>query len=146
MEYRISNICSDLSIGKSTIYKRIESLKQIIPETEWKRNDYFYYNEKNKLFITEKGFEYIKNFNNKNTYSNDARQSSQSSINNNIAIYQNQIIEMYKQRIEYLENENKRLLDIISLKEQKELAKDINYIGNNETVSFWDKLFSKFKK
>ena len=68
------------------------------------------------------------------------------SINNDISIYQNQIIDIYKQRIEYLEQENKRLLDIISVKEQKELAKDIKYIGDSETMSFWDKLFHKFKK
>lgn len=142
MEYRISNICSDLSIGKSTVYKRIELLKQSIPEMDWKKNDYFYYTENNKLFITEKGFEYIKNFNNKNSTYN-ARQVS---TNNEIVVYQNQIIEIYKQRIEYLESENKRLLDIISVKEQKELAKDMKYIGNNNNVSFWDKFFNKFRK
>ena len=140
MEYRISNICSDLSIGKSTVYKRIELLKQSIPETDLKKNDYFYYTEKNKLFITEKGFEYIKNFNSKK---DNIRQSS---TINDITIYQNHLIEMYKNRIEYLENENKRLLDIISVKEQKELAKDIKYIGDSETTSFWDKLFIKFKR
>lgn len=142
MEYRISNICSDLSIGKSTVYKRIELLKKDIPETDWKNNEYFYYTENNKLFITEKGFEYIKNFNNNNSTVN----VRQNSTNNEIVVYQNQIIEIYKQRIEYLESENKRLLDIISVKEQKELAKDIKYLGNNETISFWDKLFHKFKK
>lgn len=142
MEYRISNICSDLSIGKSTVYKRIELLKKDIPETDWKNNEYFYYTENNKLFITEKGFEYIKNFNNNNSTAN----VRQNSTNNEIVVYQNQIIEIYKQRIEYLESENKRLLDIISVKEQKELAKDIKYIGNNENISFWDKLIYKFKK
>lgn len=142
MEYRISNICSDLSIGKSTVYKRIELLKKDIPETDWKNNEYFYYTENNKLFITEKGFEYIKNFNNNNSTVN----VRQNSTNNEIVVYQNQIIEIYKQRIEYLESENKRLLDIISVKEQKELAKDIKYIGNNENISFWDKLIYKFKK
>ena len=142
MDYRISNICSDLSIGKSTVYKRIELLKKDIPETDWKNNEYFYYTENNKLFITEKGFEYIKNFNNNNSTVN----VRQNSTNNEIVVYQNQIIEIYKQRIEYLESENKRLLDIISVKEQKELAKDIKYIGNSETISFWDKLFHKFKK
>lgn len=142
MEYRISNICSDLSIGKSTVYKRIELLKKNIPETDWKNNEYFYYTENNKLFITEKGFEYIKNFNNNNSTAN----VRQNSTNNEIVVYQNQIIEIYKQRIEYLESENKRLLDIISVKEQKELAKDIKYIGNNENLSFWDKLIYKFKK
>lgn len=142
MEYRISNICSDLSIGKSTVYKRIELLKKDIPETDWKKNEYFYYTENNKLFITEKGFEYIKNFNSNNSTDN----VRQNSTNNEIVVYQNQIIEIYKQRIEYLESENKRLLDIISVKEQKELAKDIKYIGNNENLSFWDKLIYKFKK
>lgn len=142
MDYKISNICSDLGIGKSTIYKRIELLKQSIPETDWKKNDYFYYTENNKLFITEKGFEYIKNFNNKNSTDN----SRQYSTNNEIVVYQNQIIEMYKQENEYLKQENKRLLDIISVKEQKELAKDIKYIGNSNTTSFWDKLFNKFKR
>jgi len=142
MEYRISNICSDLSIGKSTVYKRIELLKKDIPETDWKKNEYFYYTENNKLFITEKGFEYIKNFNSNNSADN----VRQNSTNNEIVVYQNQIIEIYKQRIEYLESENKRLLDIISVKEQKELAKDIKYIGNNENLSFWDKLIYKFKK
>lgn len=56
---------------------------------------------------------------------------------------------MYKSRIDYLEQENKRLLDIISIKEQKELAKDINYIADNnanKTLSLWDKFFNKFKK
>lgn len=142
MEYRISDICSDLSIGKSTIYKRIELLKKDIPRTDWKNNEYFYYTENNKLFITEKGFDYIKNFNSNNSTEN----VRQNSPNNEIVVYQNQIIDIYKKRIEYLENENKRLLDIISVKEQKELAKDIKYLDNNETTSFWNKFFNKFKK
>lgn len=139
MDYKISNICSDLGIGKSTVYKRIDILKQSIPETDWKKNEYFYYTDNNKLFFTEKGFAYIRDF---KINADNIRQSS----TNDITIYQNQIIEIYKQRIDYLENENKRLLDIISVKEQKELAKDIKYIGNNETTSFWDKFFNKFKR
>lgn len=139
MDYRISNICSSLNIGKSTIYKRIDVLKKSIPETDWKNNDYFYYTDNNKLFFTEKGFIFIRDF---KTNNDNVRQNSTSDI----SIYQNQIIEIYKQRIEYLENENKRLLDIISIKEQKEIAKDIKYIGNNETLSFWDRFINKFKK
>ena len=139
MEYRISNICSDLSIGKSTVYKRIDILKQSIPETEWKKNEYFYYTDNNKLFFTEKGFKYIKDF---KTKTDNVRQN----VSSDITIYQNQIIEIYKQRIEYLENENKRLLDIISFKEQKELTKDIKYIDNNDKISFFNRIINKFKK
>lgn len=139
MDYKISNICSDLGIGKSTIYKRIDTLKQSIPKTDWKKNEYFYYTDSNKLFFTEKGFAYIRDF---KTKADNVRQN----ISSDVAIYQNQIIEIYKQRIEYLENENKRLLDIILVKEQKELANNIKYIGNSDTMSFWDKLFNKFKR
>ena len=139
MDYKISSICSDLGIGKSTIYKRIDNLKQNIPETDWKKNEYFYYTDNNKLFFTEKGYAYIRDF---KTKTNNIRQN----ISNDITIYQNQIIEIYKQRIEYLENENKRLLDIISVKEQKELAKDIKYIENKNSTSFLDKFFGRFRK
>ena len=150
MDYKISDICSDLKIGKSTIYKRIDIIKSIIPETEWKRNEYFYYSDNNKLFITEKGYDFIRNNKtNKSSFRIDNTESDKvrhNSTQNDITIYQSQIIDIYKQRIEYLEQENKRLLDIISVKEQKELAKDIRYIGDSETMSFWDKLFHKFKK
>lgn len=138
MDYKINDICNGLGIGKSTIYKRINALKENIPTSDWKRNDYFYYIN-NKLFITEKGYQYISSF------KNNKDNSRQNSFND-VTIYQNQIIDIYKQRIEYLESENKRLLDIISIKEQKELTKDINYINNGETKSFLSKLFHKFRK
>lgn len=139
MDYKISNICHDLSIGKSTIYKRIEFLKKEIPKSDWKNNDYFYYTDNNKLFITEKGFNFIKNFKNKND------NISNSSIKD-ITIYQNQIIEIYQKRIEFLENENKKLLDIIAFKEQKELSKDIKQIQSNEKLSFFSTFLKKFQK
>lgn len=136
MEYKIKDLCNQLNFGVYKFYKLKDILDNSIPEQN--RIEY-YYNKGRNFYITEKGFDWFKN----NIESTNIRQNS---TNINIAIYQNQIIEIYKQRIEYLENENKRLLDIISVKEQKELAKDIKYLGNNETISFWDKLFHKFKK
>ena len=99
-------------------------------------------NNKTKYLYNEQAYEILKNncFKSYNSNNNNDGQI------NEVAIYQNQIIEMYKQENEYLKQENKRLLDIISVKEQKELAKDIKYIGNSDTMSFWDKLFNKFKK
>ena len=140
MEYKIKNVCNELNIGVSKFYGLKKILDNSIPEQN--RTEY-YYNVGRKFFITDKGLEWFKN-NLNISIKNDF--DSKSNISNDVTIYQNQIIEIYKQRIEYLENENKRLLDIISVKEQKELAKDIKYIGNSETVSFWDKLFNKFKK
>lgn len=140
MEYKIKNICNELNIGVSKFYGLKKILDNSIPEQN--RTEY-YYNVGRNFFITDKGFEWFKNNLNisiKNDFDN------KSNISSNVTIYQNQIIEIYKQRIEYLENENKRLLDIISVKEQKELAKDIKYIGNSDTMSFWDKLFNKFKR
>lgn len=136
MEYKIKDLCNQLNFGVYKFYKLKDILDNSIPEQN--RIEY-YYNKGRNFYITEKGFEWFKN----NIESTNIRQNS---TNRDIAIYQNQIIEIYKQRIEYLENENKRLLDIISVKEQKELAKDIKYIGNNETTSFWDKFFNKFKR
>lgn len=136
MEYKIKDLCNQLNFGVYKFYKLKDILDNSIPEQN--RIEY-YYNKGRNFYITEKGFEWFKN----NIESTNIRQNS---TNSDIAIYQNQIIEIYKQRIEYLENENKRLLDIISVKEQKELAKDIKYIGNNETTSFWDKFFNKFKR
>ena len=136
MEYKIKDLCNQLNFGVYKFYKLKDILDNSIPEQN--RIEY-YYNKGRNFYITEKGFEWFKN----NIESTNIRQNS---TNSDIAIYQSQIIEIYKQRIEYLENENKRLLDIISVKEQKELAKDIKYIGNNETTSFWDKFFNKFKR
>lgn len=141
MVYKISEICDNLSIGKSTVYKRLEILKKDIPISDLKNNDYYYYDEKNKLFITEKGFEFLKNFKfkNQNVFS---KKKFTSDVDISI-VYQNQIIDILKQRNEYLESENKRLLDLLTLKEQKEITKDIKSISGN---NFFDKLFKIFKK
>lgn len=141
MDYKISDICNDLGIGKSTLYKRIDILKQSIPKEDWKKNEYFYYTSKNKLFFTEKGFAYIRDFKSR---TDNIRQNS----NSDVVMYQNQIIEIYKKRIEYLENENKRLLDIISVKEQREIAKDvklINNINSADNISLFNRFLNKFK-
>lgn len=139
MNYKIKDLCNALNFGVSKFYKLKENLDNSIPEQN--RIEYYYNNGRN-FYITEKGFEWFKN--NLNIVSKNSNENKKNF--NDITIYQNQIIEMYKKENEYLKQENKRLLDIISVKEQKELAKDINLIGNNENVSFWDKLFNKFKK
>lgn len=142
MEYKIKDVCNTFNFGVSRFYKLKENLDNSIPEQN--RIEY-YYNKGRNFYITEKGFNWFKN--NSNTIiKNDINNDNDKNNSGNITIYQNQIIEMYKQENEYLKQENKRLLDIISVKEQKELAKDIKYIGNNETISFWDKFFNKFKK
>lgn len=141
MDYKISNICNDLSIGKSTIYKRISVLKSNIPEEKWNNNEYFYYTNTHKLFITDKGFEFIKNFK-ENCQDNNFRQNSSNSY---VDVYRNELIENYKKRIEYLENENKRLLDVIAFKEQKELVKDTKLLDNKEKKSFFSCFFNRFK-
>lgn len=98
-------------------------------------------NNKTKYLYNEQAFEILKN-NCFKTYNNDTIQNNQI---NDITIYQNQIIEIYKQRIEYLETENKRLLDIISVKEQRELAKDVKILGTSENNSFFSRIVDKFK-
>lgn len=139
MEYRIKDLCNTFDFGVSRFYKLKENLDNSIPEQN--RIEY-YYNKGRNFYITDKGFEWFKN----NLNNCSKTQAIKNDISSNIDIYQNQIIEMYKQENEYLKQENKRLLDIISVKEQKELAKDIKYIGNNENLSFWDRFFGKFKK
>lgn len=139
MEYKIKDLCNTLDFGVSKFYKLKDNLDNSIPEQN--RTEY-YYNKGRNFYITEKGFEWFKN----NLDNCSKTQTVKNNSFSSISIYQNQIIEMYKQENEYLKQENKRLLDIISVKEQKELAKDIKYIGNSENISFWDKLFNKFKK
>lgn len=139
MDYKIKELCNTLGFGVSKFYKLKEMLDNSIPEQN--RIEY-YYSEGRKFFVTEKGFEWFKS----NLDNISVSKSSSNNNSNSVVLYQNQIIEMYKQRIEYLENENKRLLDIISFKEQKELTKDIKYIDNNDKISFFNRIINKFKK
>ena len=148
MEYKISDICINLGIGKSTIYNRINVLKKDIPESDWNSNEYFYYTDNHKFFITSKGYDFIKNYNNKNKSF-----KSVSSSNSDVStVYYNNIIKMYETRIEYLETENKRLLDIIAFKEQKELAKDVKILDSGSSSSnivkhsFFSSFFGFFKR
>lgn len=141
MEYKIKNLCNELGFGVSKFYNLKEILDNSIPEQN--RMEY-YYNKGRNFYITEKGFNWFKD-NSSSKPKNETKTKSHSNTND-IVVYQNQIIEFYKQRIEYLETENKRLLDIISFKEQKEVAKDIKHIGNKESLSFWDKFFNIFRK
>ena len=140
MEYKIKNVCNMLNIGVSKFYNLKKVLDSSIPEQN--RTEY-YYNIGRNFFVTDKGFDWFKNNLNisiKNVV------DKKFDISNNVVFYQNEIIEMYKKENEYLKQENKRLLDIISVKEQKEFAKDIKHIGNNENLSFWDRFLSKFRK
>ena len=144
MEYRIKDVCNSLKCGVSKFYNLKNKLDNSIPEQN--RTEYYYSVGRN-VFITEKGLNWFRT--NVSDFSSNINQSKCENIeNNSIIVYQNQIIEMYKQENEYLKQENKRLLDIVSIKEQKELARDIKYINNstkNNNISFWDKLFNKFK-
>lgn len=96
-------------------------------------------NNKSKFLYNEQAFELLEE---KFNISFDDEKMKDK--NNGISIYQEQILDMYKKENEYLKQENKRLLDIIAVKEQKELAKDFKSIGSGQ--GFWDNLFSKFKK
>lgn len=54
MDYKISDICNNFKVGKSTVYKKIGFLKQSITNLDCRNNEYFYYTDDNKLFITQK--------------------------------------------------------------------------------------------
>lgn len=139
MDYKIKNICEAIGCGVSKFYKLKEQLDKSIPEQN--RIEY-YYNKGRNFYITEKGYNwFIENFNNIN-YSKEKKKDV---LITDISIYQNQIIDIYKQRIEYLELENKRLLDIIAVKEQKEIAKDFKSIDTSENKNILHKFFDIFK-
>ncbi len=138
MEYKIKDVCKTLNFGVSKFYRLKEFLDNSIPE---QNRTEFYYNKGRNFYITDKGLEWFKN----NLGNSSDCPNKKNGFNSDIIPYQNQLIEFYKQRIEYLENENKRLLDIISLKEQKELAKDVKLIDNREPNSFFSRFIRIFK-
>lgn len=146
MEYKIKDIVNSLNCGISKYYRLKENLDNSI--TEQNKIEY-YYNKGRNLFFTEKGYQW---FMDNNDVPIEKKKESQND-NNSISLYQDRIIDIYKNqleeykaRIEFLENENKRLLDIISVREQRDLAKDVHVLGNSETNSFFAKLFKKIKK
>lgn len=143
MEYKIKQVCNSLNIGVSKFYRLKSKLDCSVPEQN--RMEYYYYSGRN-CFITQKGYEWFNSHNFFNSPVNSSTPSNNTTLSNDIIIHQNQVIDLYKQRIEYLENENKRLLDIISIKEQKELAKDFKTIESSSNSSFLNRFFSKFKK
>lgn len=148
MDYKIKDVCSTLGFGSSSFYKRLNLLKECIYKNEENEEDYFY-KTGNKFFITEKGFNWFKHYNEKEFCKNKYNSKSIDSINNALVALQNQTIDEYKKRIEYLENENKRLTEIIAVKEQKELAQNIKYIDNKsseERQPFYYKFLNIFKK
>lgn len=143
MEYKIKQVCNTLNIGVSKFYRLKAKLDCSVPEQN--RIEYYYYNGR-CCFITQKGFDWFNSQNSFNSTFNNTNSSNNTTLSNDIIVHQNQVIDLYKQRIEYLENENKRLLDIISIKEQKELAKDFKTIESSSNSSFLNRFFSKFKK
>ena len=100
--------------GVSKFYRLKDNLDHSVPEQN--RTEY-YFNKNNRFFITQKGYNWFKTYSDILQTDNNRQKPTSK---NDVVIYQNQIIELYKQRIEYLETENKRLLDIIAFKEQKE--------------------------
>lgn len=150
MEYKIQTICESLHIGKATVYKYMEKMKKSISADQIRDNEYFYYTSSNRLFFKEKGFNFIKSLAENPTVKDTVRQNSTNS-NNDIVLYQEKLIRSYEQRISFLEEENKKLLDIISLRDKTELAKNIEPLKvssgeEQDGVFFWRKFFHKFKK
>lgn len=148
MEYRIRDICSSLGFGHSKFYNLKTILDCSVPEQN--RTEY-YYNKGRNLYFTDKGYQWF--VENCNTNINNSVNNKDKKEDNSITIYHNHVIDIYKNqleeyknRIEYLESENKRLLDIISVKEQRDLAKDVQILGNSETNSFFEKIIKKFRK
>lgn len=143
MEYKIKDICSKFGFGVSKFYKLKTILDNSIPEQNRME---FYFNKGRKFFITDKGFEWFKN----NVGVLECSYTAKDKIAS-LSIEHNQVIDMYKSEIkylkqqnEYLQSENKRLLDIISVKEQKELAIEVKQLENKSHLSLWDKIKSFF--
>lgn len=115
--------------------------------------------------INENGYRYLKNkscqpvANQLSSEDDKVRQGSaiddtfghySASSDGSVILYQEKLIQSYEERISFLEEENKKLLDIISLQNQTELAKNIEPLqvssGENKNNFFWTKFWQKFKK
>lgn len=142
MEYKIKNLCDTLGFGVSKFYKLKQDLDCSIPEQN--RMEYYYRSGRN-FYITEKGFQWFKSFAGSSTQNGTSQQSS-AKPNNSISLYQEKIIQSYEKRIEFLEEENKKLLDIIAFKEQKEIVSTTQRLETGEKHSFFAKFLDVFKK
>lgn len=150
MEYKTQTICENLHIGKATVYKYMEEMKKGMSVDQIRNNEYFYYTSTNRLFFKEKGFNFIKSLAENSTVKDTVRQKSTPS-DKNVSLYQEKLITSYEQRISFLEEENKRLLEIIALRDKTELAKNIEPLkvssGEEQDSGFFlRKFFHKFKK
>ena len=69
---------------------------------------------------------------------------SKTESNMQMSIYQIQVNNIYRERVETLEKENQKLLNIIELKEKKEISNDIKIIEDGKKRNFFYNLFHKF--
>lgn len=76
--------------------------------------------------------------------SNNSWQNATESSKNSLIVYQEQIIKNYENRIHYLEEENKRLFDLLEFKEKREAVKDVSVLSSGDKHTFSFKKFFGF--
>lgn len=68
---------------------------------------------------------------------------SKTENNMQMSIYQIQVNDIYRERLETLEKENQKLLNIIELKEKREISNDIKIIEDGKKRNFFYNFFHK---
>ena len=63
--------------------------------------------------------------------------------NMQLSLYQVQVNDIYRERVETLEKENQKLLNIIELKEKREISNDIKIIEDGKKRNFFYNFFHK---